>query len=96
MACQDDKVIGYLAASYASYAYRAANPIGEIENMYVDSAARRHGAGKQLIAAFRTWCAQNNVVRARVGAFAANDKALAFYHDAGFTDSDLHLEMKIT
>jgi GNAT superfamily N-acetyltransferase len=89
------QVVGYLAAAYAAKAFRAQNPIGELENMYVEEPYRRQGVGMQLVNAFKDWARQNHVAYIRVGAYAANHLALAFYRKCGFTDLETHMEQKV-
>jgi GNAT superfamily N-acetyltransferase len=88
-------IIGYLAGAFTSRAYRTANPIAEIENMFVEQAHRHHGIGKALVYAFMEWCRVNKVASVRVGAFASNHKAVAFYRSCGFNESELYLEAPI-
>jgi GNAT superfamily N-acetyltransferase len=89
------RAIGYLAAAYYTKAYRVQNPIGELENMFVEETYRGQGVGGKLVAAFQAWARHEDVAYIRVGAFALNHKALVFYRKSGFSDLEIHLEQKI-
>jgi GNAT superfamily N-acetyltransferase len=89
------KAVAYLAASYATKPFRSQNPIGELDNMFVEEAYRHQGVGTQLVEAFKGWARESQVARIRVGAFAHNSPALAFYRRLGFTDTELHLEQPV-
>lgn len=89
------RAVGYLAGSARSYVYRSANPIAEIENMFVEDAWRGRGLGTALVGAFRAWAHEQGVCRLKVGAFAGNASALGFYRSCGFTDMETFLERPV-
>jgi GNAT superfamily N-acetyltransferase len=92
MAETNGKPVGYIAGVYSNKAYRSKNPIAEIENMYVEEAYQHQGIGSRLVDTFTDWTKDNKVARIRVGAFAANEKALIFYRKCGFHELEIHLE----
>jgi ribosomal protein S18 acetylase RimI-like enzyme len=63
--------------------------------MYVEEAYRRQGVGGRLVDAFKAWAQEEDVAYVRVGAYASNHKALAFYRRCGFKDLEIHLEQKV-
>lgn len=91
---ENPEVVGYLAANISRPAYRS-QTIGEIENMFIVEPYRSHGAGTQLVDAFKDWARQNGATRLRVGSFAGNHDALEFYRHRGFTDFELWLEQSL-
>jgi GNAT superfamily N-acetyltransferase len=88
--------IGYLAASYATKSFWRENPVAEIDNMYIEDDYRGQGAGSELIALFKDWARTNGVARIRVGALAANSKAINFYHRNGFENDEVVLGQLLT
>jgi GNAT superfamily N-acetyltransferase len=95
LAIQDGTAVGYICGSYEKKAYRNQNPVAEVENMFVAESVRHQGVGRQLVQTFTVWAKENKVAYLRVAAFAKNDKALSFYHDCGFFDSEIHLEQAL-
>jgi GNAT superfamily N-acetyltransferase len=66
--------------------------VAELESMYVKPEARSGGVGAELIAVFRDWARQRGAQRIRVSAYAANERAVAFYRRHGFAPQSLRLE----
>jgi GNAT superfamily N-acetyltransferase len=91
----EGELVGYLAAGYQDYSYRAQNPIAELENMFIVESHRRQGIGTLLADALRVWAEAADVARLRVGAFAGNASAIGFYRRFGFVDDEVILEMRL-
>lgn len=85
-------VVGYLVAHIHTYAYRANNPIGEIENMFVTTSQRRQGIGTLLVNKLISSWKRQGIARIRVESIAQNAPAIAFYKKLGLTDFNLTLE----
>jgi ribosomal protein S18 acetylase RimI-like enzyme len=64
----------------------------ELESMYVRPGYRSAGVGSALMAEFMDWARARGAKLAGVTAFAANDRAIAFYRRHGFAPKSLHLE----
>ena len=88
-------MVGYLACSYYERTYRSQNPIGYLDNMFVDESQRSQGVGGQLVDAFKSWAFEHHVARIQVGAFVGNSRALAFYRRHGFQDLEVYLEQPV-
>lgn len=92
----DGRAVGYLAGSHKVQAFRLAQtPIGELDNMFVEAAHRHSGVGQRLFAEFRSWLRSNHADRVIVNAYAKNVSALKYYHDLGFTDSAITMDMPL-
>ena len=61
-----------------------ADPYAELGGLVVDSAARRKGAGKSLVAAAETWAAGRGYVTMRVRSNMKRVEARPFYEGAGY------------
>ena len=78
-------------------AFRAGKPVGLVLgrrrhpatlllfSMWVDPTARRHGVGRQLIAALEGWAGTWGATETVLWVYAGNGSALAFYRALGFT-----------
>jgi GNAT superfamily N-acetyltransferase len=91
------RTLGYLIGSVQDRLWldATANPIAEIENMFVEEAHRRHGVGSQLVAAFKAWANQRGARRLKVGTLTGNHPAIAFYRRHGFRDTETLLEQTV-
>jgi ribosomal protein S18 acetylase RimI-like enzyme len=67
--------------------------VAELESMYVRPEYRSAGVGSALVAEFFEWARGRGAQRASVTAYAANDRALAFYARNGFTPKSVQLEL---
>jgi GNAT superfamily N-acetyltransferase len=63
----------------------------DLESLRVDAGHRRAGIGRELVAAFFAWAAENGATEMRVKAFAANGDALGFYRAQGFEPFEVTL-----
>ena len=61
-----------------------ADPYAELGGLVVDSAARRKGAGRALVAAAETWAAGRGYVTMRVRSNMKRVEARPFYEGAGY------------
>lgn len=91
-----DKIVGYLAAKYATYSFRSENPIAEIENIFVEETHRRKNVGTLLYEEFKKWCTQNHVKRIKVTAAYPNSSAREFYESLGFGSTSVTLEQELS
>lgn len=76
------------------YSFRAINPIGEIENMFIDRKYRHTGIGGKLIEQTKKLAKEQGVKKLKVGALANNKNAIDFYKFCNFDDFELILETK--
>jgi ribosomal protein S18 acetylase RimI-like enzyme len=95
LADEGDQTVGYLAGYLRAADSLRPVKIAELESMYVLPAYRSQEVGRQLVDAFVAWARQQGAQRASVTAYAANDRAIAFYRRAGFTPLSLSLELGI-
>jgi GNAT superfamily N-acetyltransferase len=66
--------------------------VAELESMFVREEYRSSGVGAALVAEFFGWGKRAGAERALVTAYAANDRALAFYARHGFAPKNVSLE----
>ncbi len=69
--------------------------LAELESMYVRQPYRSQGVGRQLASEFVQWAKQRGIQRISVTAYAANNRAIAFYRELGFEPKSLLLEQGI-
>jgi ribosomal protein S18 acetylase RimI-like enzyme len=89
----DDQVIGYLAGYVNEQTELRPIQVAELESMYVREDYRSQGVGTNLTTAFLEWASAQGADRASVSAFAANERAIAFYRRLGFEAKTLSLEV---
>lgn len=89
------RLVGYIASSYATRGYRSINPIGSLDNMFVEDEYRGQGVGSALVAAFKQWAAEEGVAIIQVNACAGNKRAIKFYQRCGFADHEVILEQPL-
>jgi GNAT superfamily N-acetyltransferase len=75
---------GHLVGRLRGSDIRPGTRIAVLESMQVFERFRRGGVGSALVTEFVAWAARNNATEFRVTAFAANDRAIAFYRSHGF------------
>lgn len=96
VACNKDKVIGYLIAYiHKNNTSHKISTYAEIESFFVEEKYRSQQVGSLLFTAFLEWAKYKEIKRLRVETPALNNRAINFYHRCGFTDYDLALERKI-
>jgi GNAT superfamily N-acetyltransferase len=69
--------------------------VADLESMYVRPEYRSAGLGSALVAEFFEWARGRGAALAAVTAYAANDRALAFYTANGFAAKSIHLETEL-
>jgi len=84
-------LIGYMRRSSSLRPVRLA----ELESMYVREEYRSQGVGRQLVERFLEWVKERGGERVSVTAYAANERAIAFYSKMGFTPKSLTLEVRL-
>lgn len=84
IAVVDSTPVGYLAGDLRGPASAWSVRRTEVENMSVDEAYRSNGIGSRLMRAFFEWSKHQGARKVIVGAFAGNDRAIAFYQSNGF------------
>jgi ribosomal protein S18 acetylase RimI-like enzyme len=67
----------------------------EIHTIFVEEGFRGQGLGTQLVEAFVRWSQAHGVQAIDVGAFASNERAIAFYRRAGFRPTLVTLELQL-
>ena len=79
----DGRIVG--SASGAKYStLHADRPTGYITSLVTDTTYRRHGVGRQLVAALEQWARGNGCHRLAVTSAERRDDAHAFYPSCGF------------
>jgi GNAT superfamily N-acetyltransferase len=86
------KIVGYLTASVYTRLWMAANPVAEIETIFVEPEYRHQGIGTSLTNAFKAWAHEQRAGRLKVGALVANHPAMDFYQRQGFKPLVCELE----
>jgi GNAT superfamily N-acetyltransferase len=95
VAVDGGRTIGYLVARIVGpYPARPVR-VAELENVFVEPAERGRGVGARLVAVFTEWAAGHGARRMTVTAYAANERAIAFYRRHGFAPKSLSLETGI-
>jgi len=64
-----------------------------LESMFVQPEHRSHRVGEALVQRFLEWARDQGAEQVAVSAFAANDRAIAFYRRIGFVPRSLELEI---
>lgn len=94
LARDDNKAIGYLAASSEqSSKYINNMKIAELDNMFVLDDYRGKGIGTQLVKNFKNWAKEISAERLIVTASFGNQSGIDFYHKHGFEDFDIGLKI---
>ena len=75
-------LVGFAVASHLPAAAEA-----EIESLVVDAQYRRRGIGSDLLAACKTWAADQGALGLRLEVRASNTAAVALYHLRGFSQA---------
>ena len=58
--------------------------VAEIDNLVVDSAARRRGIGKSVVQAGLAWARENRAERTELGVYEFNEAGQRFWEAMGF------------
>ena len=94
IAFDQDKPIGYLAATEKKFGYRT-NKVVEIENMGVAPDYRSKGIGSKLVEQFRVWAKKQGFTHIFVSSFIKNKKAVKFYQNQDLKPIDISLEGEV-
>jgi ribosomal protein S18 acetylase RimI-like enzyme len=88
-------VVGYLAARIEPAS--AFRPVitADLESIFVKEPYRDRQVGERLVRAFMEWARAAGAQRMIVTAYAANQRAVAFYQRAGFAPQSLTLEYRV-
>jgi GNAT superfamily N-acetyltransferase len=84
LALDGDTPIGYAAGRLAGPHDLRPAVRADLESIYVVPDRRSDGVGAALVAEFATWAQARGAVELSVTAYAANERALAFYARHGF------------
>ncbi|WP_205862083.1 GNAT family N-acetyltransferase [Planosporangium thailandense] len=91
----DGKVAGSLIGRIKRETTVRPARVAELESMYVRPEYRSAGVGAALVAEFMAWARGRGAKLAAVTAYAANERALAFYARNGFTPQSVQLEQEL-
>jgi GNAT superfamily N-acetyltransferase len=95
VAVRGGRTVGYLVARVnGPYPPRPVK-VAELESVFVEPEHRGCGVGAGLVAAFAEWAAAAGAQRVAVTAYAANERAIAFYRRHGFEPKSVSLESAI-
>jgi ribosomal protein S18 acetylase RimI-like enzyme len=89
----DGQVVGYLIGYMMRSSTLRPVRLAELESMYVREEYRSRGIGQQLVERFLEWARGQGGERVSVTAYAANERAIAFYRKLGFAPKSLTLEL---
>jgi len=95
---KDEKVIGYL---FAQEKYVAPSPVRAerrylyIDDLCVDSCARRMGAARLLMAAAERLAKERGISSLELNVWGFNSGAIAFYKKEGFSEQRIILEKEL-
>ncbi len=94
---EDDKVIGYITASYFEYRNELLKPLKgfHINEIYVEEDMRHKGIGHKLIKTLEDMIKENGIDRLELSVWAFNAEAIKFYDHIGFSIKNYALEKKI-
>lgn len=90
------ELVGYLAGSTSEPGELRPVRLAELESMFVASPWRGQGLGEELANTFLAWAREQGAVAVRVTAYAANQRAVAFYQRLGFTPHTVTLGHHLT
>ena len=88
------RLIGFLLGSSSQEARRVKALYGQLDSMFLESAWRGQGIGRQLVEEFLLWCKRRRVRSIAVIAATQNKDALGLYRHFGFEPSYTALERK--
>lgn len=95
LAHRQERVLGHLVGRLSPVDPLRPTVCGaELESMRVVPEARGGGVGSALVSRFLGWATEHGVNEVRVRAFAANTRALDFYHRWGFIPTHMDLALR--
>ncbi len=92
---QNSECVGYICGFLDTYSFRTANPIAEIENMFVLEGYRAKGIGRKLVEEFVRDAKRKGARRIRVGVLVQNTTAVGFYKKLGLKDAEVYFEREL-
>src|ERR1019366_3068235 len=82
---QDGHIVGYLIGHVDKKIDKADTILRcELENIYIDEAARSEGVGRLLVQELTKWCKEKGAQSMFVSVYYHNDNAVSFYKACGF------------
>jgi ribosomal protein S18 acetylase RimI-like enzyme len=94
VAVDNNKLVGYLAASPKPISYRKSRYL-EVDNMGVIPEYKGQGIGKLLMMRCKEWAKEMGYQKIFVNAYSKNETAIKFYERCGFHVIDISLELSI-
>ncbi len=94
LAQNGDAPVGYILVTVKKVAWRAFNPIAEVDNLNISPIYRGKGIGTKLMQQAKKIAIKRGAKRISVSALYDNIRALKFYHQQGFKDLNISLVMK--
>ena len=91
LAKQDEQPVGYLAGYVSPPNDLRLVKMAELESMYIVPDCRGQGVGSTLAKTFMEWARANGAESIKVTAYAANQRAIQFYEQLGFTPYNITL-----
>lgn len=91
LARSDGTTAGHLIGRLTTNALRPDARTAVLQSLRVAEEHRRTGLGSALVAEFTKWAAEKEANEFKVTAFAANERAIAFYRKHGFVPFELTL-----
>lgn len=95
LALVEDNVIGYLVGRVREATSLSLIKKADLESMFVEEQYRGQGVGAQLAQMFLKWAIEQGVEQITVTAYAANERAIAFYQGLGFKPKNLTLALGV-
>ena len=95
VAVTDAETVGYLVGYVREPNDLQFTKSAELESMFVLPAWRSQQVGSQLVQIFLAWARERGAQSISVNAYAANERAIAFYQSHGFKPKNLILETDI-
>lgn len=95
VAVTDQETVGYLVGYVRDPNDLHLIKSAELESMFVLPAWRSRQVGSQLVQTFLAWARERGAQSISVSAYAANERAIAFYQSHGFKPKNLILETDI-
>lgn len=92
---EDKAIVGYLLGLITSASHRTDNPVGVIDNLYIDAGYRCSGIGSALMEDFTFWCKEHSAKRIRVETYFDNQHARNIYEKEGFEEQSVIYETAI-
>lgn len=90
---QDNHIVGYVAGRVSKEIDKTDTILrSELENIYIEEAARSKGVGRLLVQELTNWCKDKGAQSMFVTAYYHNVNAVSFYEACGFGPFALKLE----